>query len=693
MAKKKRKTAPPPKSLRFEDEVIGWLILLIVLLVPTLVYPPMLDMYDLAKATTVRILVISLLFFWWLRVSFGERATLRRGVGDAPLAAFLTILGATVVTSVVPIISLVGAFKRHEGWTTFLAYGVIYFTTVNFVRRYSDLKRILFVTFVASNLAAIYAVLQRTGIPYSSSWGRGWDWLAFSADKYELVRAFSSLGNPVFLASYMAMILPLALAAYFSARGLADQAFAAVTGLLALAALIFTYSRGGWWGALAGVIVLLVMAAPAIARRWKALAVAVALIVLLGWLIDLAPIQRQGVGSSVIERAVSSVKLGEGSTATRAEMWKSTFNVIKARPLTGFGLEVFKEVYPRYRTERLVRLEGEMSLPDRPHNEALYLAATGGIFALLAYLWFLFAVWGRAFQWLRRSESQEQKLVVGGLIAATVAVEAAAQASFSMITVTPVFFVMMGLLAVTAPPRGGRQEVSFRLPGLDSEGARYAALAGVTVLLLALGVFSWRLGVADVYYNAGVNAESMGQLPTALVGYSEAVSLNPWQNMYRLNLGASLQRQAQASRDRGIADQALQVYRDGVAMDPLDEDTWANMGDAYRNYAAQWNDPAKLDNAIAAYRQAIRIDPWFAAPNEGAGAIWIQRNRPAEAIPYLRAAVRVDPKRTESFYLLGLSYEVGNRVEEARAAFRKVLELDPKHSGARKELAKLTRSK
>lgn len=684
-SKKSARESGPGGEERLGD-VIRWLVMLLVFAVPIFVYPPMVDMYDLAKVTLVRFAALALLILWALWLATCERVQWRRSTADFPLAMWLIVLTLATAFSGNPLLAFIGAFKRHEGLSTFIIYGLIFWVTVQFFSRYSQYVGMRFVLFMSANLISVYAILQRMGMPMTGSWGRGWDWLNFSSQKYELARSFATLGNPVFLAVFVAFVLPLALAAFLQKGSLQAKVFYGTTTLLSGTALTFTYSRGGWAGGLVGLVVLAVLMRRHLRSRLKEIAVlaviALAAIAFVSW----APIPRAGSAESIVTRALSSFDENTGSSATRLQMWKSTAGLIKDNPL-GIGAELFKATYPRYRPIALVRLEGEMSLPDRPHNELLYVASISGVLGLMAYLWFLCVVWWQAGRWLK-VRNQESRMAVAGLLAATVSYSTATLFSFSMITATPIFYVFMAMLLLMTSDNADARRVTLEIGGAGK--VAMAALVGVAILVGGLGAyFASRIASADSYYNQGTGMEAYGDTSQAVTSFSEAVRLNPWQNTYRISLGGNLAIKGKSGGDAQSLEQAIQVFEEGVAFDPLDEDIWANLGDAQKAYATNFNQVQMFAEAEESLKRAIEIDPWFSAPNRGLGEIRLRQGRNDEALRYFEAASRINPTDADTIFFMGVAYDALGEKPAAIAAMKRVLKMNPNHQQASDALDKL----
>ena len=144
-----------------------------------------------------------------------------------------------------------------------------------------------------------------------------------------------------------------------------------------LAALIVSESRNAWVGALAGIVLLLVI------RNWKLL-VAVPLVI--GFLAVVAP-------SVAKDRAKSIFDLSDPTNRDRIAMLESGQLMIKDHPLFGVGMNMVPKEYSlKYKTRDAV------DPPDKPgdtrshlHNVPVQIAAERGLPALGLWLWFVVA--------------------------------------------------------------------------------------------------------------------------------------------------------------------------------------------------------------------------------------------------------------------------------------------------------------
>jgi len=126
-----------------------------------------------------------------------------RRLASLPLAVpvllyALVYLLATAV-SIVPGISFWGSYQRMQGTLTHLSYIALFVAMVATLRRAEQIERVITLSMAAGCAVAGYGVLQHLGL----------DPLPWRGDV--ITRVASTMGNSIFVAAYMIMVVPLAL--------------------------------------------------------------------------------------------------------------------------------------------------------------------------------------------------------------------------------------------------------------------------------------------------------------------------------------------------------------------------------------------------------------------------------------------------------------------------------------------------
>ncbi|MEK7316392.1 MAG: O-antigen ligase family protein, partial [Candidatus Eisenbacteria bacterium] len=181
-------------------------------------------------------------------------------------------------------------------------------------------------------------------------------------------------------AAYLAMLLPLPLLLSLERRGRARWLYGA--GALAiLLGIVFSFTRAAW---LSLVLVLppVLLAWAARGRNWRALALPVAGILLVG-----LTVVAVGASERLTRHAGTLVESENVSNLERLNRWMAAVEMTKDHPWLGVGYGAYAEAYPAYRRKTIVT---ELAYRHMgAHSEPLRLVAETGAIGLAAALWFL----------------------------------------------------------------------------------------------------------------------------------------------------------------------------------------------------------------------------------------------------------------------------------------------------------------
>ncbi len=192
-------------------------------------------------------------------------------------------------------------------------------------------------------------------------------------------RAFSTLGNPIFLGAYAATVALVAIGLWMESRpGLLGGVWAVAAGL-GTAVTVLTASRASWFGLAVGVIALAVLAI----RRGRArkgaaglLMAGVVAVLLVGGVLGLAPDDR---ATTVGGSAATLVQPGASRNSGRTAIWAISLKMIADHPLFGVGPDSMGLHFEEYRTKAYDQAEGADRLADKPHSSVLEWGVETGI--------------------------------------------------------------------------------------------------------------------------------------------------------------------------------------------------------------------------------------------------------------------------------------------------------------------------
>lgn len=343
-----------------------------------------------------------------------------------PIAAVALLWGllylAATVTSIAPRVSWGGGYQRLEGTYTWLAYLVLFFLVLSFLRQPAQLERLVTVLIATTLPVALYGVMQHFRITL----------LAFSGPGAETIpgRVVSTLGNSIFVAAYLALVIPLTLWRLLGASTAWTETRAPVHGvravtyagiaLLQFVCIVFTQSRGP----LLGLAVELIVFAFGIAlsRGRQRLARFVLGAVVAGMLLGVVLIGPWGPKTWLRNVPVLTRLSGLQNDPTvqgRLLAWQGTLAALQAEPqrlILGYGPETLIRVFSRYMPPRLAALERGATF-DRAHNEVLDTLFHTGLIGLAVYLLLYGLLLTYGVRWLKVARTRREVGVLSGLLA------------------------------------------------------------------------------------------------------------------------------------------------------------------------------------------------------------------------------------------------------------------------------------
>ncbi|MCA1629402.1 MAG: O-antigen ligase family protein [Acidobacteria bacterium] len=260
------------------------------------------------------------------------------------------------------------AINRGEAWdglVNFLKVALVFVMLVNAVRTEARLRRLVLLLLAASVVLSFGAFADYRA-------GR------FNTGGERIAGIVGGMfGNPNDLAMHLSTMVPLAFVLVLSSRALKKMAYAALAVLMA-AAVVLTFSRGGFLGLAAGGLVL----AWKLGRRHRLLVAATSVFAVAAF-VALAPSEYSGRLTTIVDTARDLT----GSAGARREILIVSLVNIAKHPLFGVGMNNF----------HIISIHEQVS-----HNAYTQVGAELGVPAMIAYVLFLLAPLKR----LRRVERE-----------------------------------------------------------------------------------------------------------------------------------------------------------------------------------------------------------------------------------------------------------------------------------------------
>jgi putative inorganic carbon (hco3(-)) transporter len=238
-------------------------------------------------------------------------------------------------------------------------------------------------------------------------------WVDPESPLAKTTRVYSFLGNPNLLAAYLLPAIALSVAAFFTWKRPLLKILSVVMIAANSLCLILTFSRGGWIGFIALILVLAGLLfyqyqnyLPPFWRLWGIpISIGSFLVVILLSMLFIAPFR---------ERILSMFEGRQDSSNNfRINVWKGVQEMIKSSPIIGIGPgnDVFNKVYPIYQVNPKYSALSAYSI-------ILEICVETGFIGLSCFLWLLLVTFNQAaiqIHRLKQLESQEIFWLIGAI--------------------------------------------------------------------------------------------------------------------------------------------------------------------------------------------------------------------------------------------------------------------------------------
>ncbi len=327
------------------------------------------------KVLYLRILItlLTLVYGWYLAVYVSERSQLRR---STMLYAVLGFVVAGIVSTVWSVDVRRSLWDNHErmlGLFTILHYVALYIVARHVFRTWKE-WRALFIWILVASVPFVCIAWMQVGNP-TLLLNEGSD------------RVRSTLGNTIYVSGYALFLALIAGLLWVKERGKNLRLVWMVSGVLALATILPTKTRGTMIGVAVAVvvgllIVLLRKETPKRIRTWTGIGCTLFLLLLGGlWVArDTALVVQQ----PFLNR-MTHLSLTEGTGRTRIMTWTLAMQAWKDHPIQGWGLNTFYFAFNQHFNPEFLRFGDSETWFDNAHNIVFNTLTTQGVVGLSAY--------------------------------------------------------------------------------------------------------------------------------------------------------------------------------------------------------------------------------------------------------------------------------------------------------------------
>ncbi|MBN1595690.1 tetratricopeptide repeat protein [candidate division FCPU426 bacterium] len=686
--------------VRICDWTNAFLLYLVMFSIPLFFIILTRDQFELPKLTLLRILTVLMLGVWGIRILAAGRFDFRRTPLDVPIAVWCILQILTTFISVSPYVSYRGEYENFRGLLTVLNYPVLYYIAVHFIRSRIQIQRLFFVILLTGLITTVYGIAQFFGL----------DFIAWNPTSIAPGRYFSSLGNPNFLASYLAMVMPIIVIFFIETASRFRRIILFVCFIVMYTALLGTWSRGGFLGLLAALGVLAVFGLLRAYRAIKCKAEAQQLGVsamagrflrqhkswayLIGIMMAiLISISATYGKNHMFRMADTIVHLKSAVGVSRFHIWGPALGMIRDYPLLGTGLDTFKTVFPRYATPDFAVIDGANVSSRTAHNEILQVLSTQGIIGMIIVVWLTVVIlrtWWAAY---RSSQDRWQdRLFLVGLLAGWTAYSVQNLFSFGVVSIDTFYWLILALIVLLQnPPDKQIQLAPAQAPETKPKGLLGALAPFRPLLMLALAALaffiSWRTfqsALADYAYNLGTIYRLQSMWDHSLFAFSKAASLTPTEVKYVVYRGLAYEeksKQAAENQRLPLILEAIKAYRRGVEMNPTNAYYLGNLGRAYAlAFAFDPQNQEYYKESVFYYQEAIRFAPVTVLFYQNLAMTHLSNQKEKEFGDVIQKLAAFDPVEAARLeFAAGNTYYNINALEKAREWYQSALRHHPQY--------------
>ena len=492
------------KIVNFCNKVIEYSFYALLFFIPIVVVSDTSELFEFNKLWLTFVITIIIGASWISKMIAKKEIRIQRTVFDIPIGIFILSQIISTILSLDPHTSVWGYYTRFNGGLlSMITYIFLYYAFVSNLDSVHFVKRIIGVSLVAGTFVSLWGFPSHFGYDPTCFAFRGTlDVSCWTSDFQPKIRIFSTLGQPDWLAAYLSILIPVAIAYFINnvKKGIVSPFYKKFPlrsfGLLLVFALfyidlLFTKSRSATASSWTSLIVFAVLCLWIKRDELKkfalknfaksnihVLALTLLLLVITFFTsTGISQVDRFGYGS--LKSFISSVTTpkttkdtsksetktpqtqekphvgelgGTDSFKIRLIVWEGALNTWKNNPIFGTGVETFAFAYYKYRPAAHNLTSEWNFLYNKAHNEYLNYLATTGLFGLLSYLSmifvFLWIVFDKALKKLKIKELNSDLLIIIAFASGYLSILMSNFFGFSVVMVNIYFFLIPAIVLI-----------------------------------------------------------------------------------------------------------------------------------------------------------------------------------------------------------------------------------------------------
>lgn len=673
------------------------------------------ELFEYNKMMFVYTLTVIVSGLWILRMISLKDLIFKRTPLDIPIALFVLSQILSTIFSIDPHTSIWGYYSRSNGGLlSIVSYVALYYILVSNFEK-TEVIKLLKASILGGVIAALYAIPEHFGI--SPSCVILTNELTASCWVQDVqARVFGTIGQPNWLAALLAMLIFPSIYFSLEAKSVERRIIYLAATIAMYLAFTFTYSRGATLGLASGFAVL---GLGLLFNRFKEKKInfdlkilAVTALVLIGINIyfgsALTRFKLEGSGiaarPSIVQAPSGGTQLENGGTESgqiRLIVWQGAWEIFKAYPILGSGVETFAYSYYQYRPSAHNLVSEWDFLYNKAHNEYLNYLATTGAFGILTYMAMIlvFLLW--VARVVLMNKKHQPNLLIITLAAGYVSYLIQNFFLFSVVNVSILFYLFPAFaflyLEVEKPLNHSNivYKTFDRLFKLISKNIiSKRIVSALVILIMIVGLVSiYNLWEADTFYKKGSDYNDINNPGKAYTYLIKAVKLNPKEPLYLAELGNAAASSSIALAENDSTTSAelkddAQFFTD-LALNISPVNTTINRTAIRTYFSLALLDPSLMDKTVQIVNNSIALSPTDPKLLHNKGIILSQFDRMKEATESLQMAIKMKPNYRDARLSLADLYIKNNQKDLAKIELDAVLAQIPGDPDALKFMEQL----
>lgn len=654
------------------DKIIAYSFYLLFFLTPLFWTSLNYELFEYNKMILTYGITTVIVGTWIYKMIAEKRLIFKKTPLDIPLLLFLGANILSTIFSVDPHTSLWGYYSRSNGGLlSLISYLLLYWAYVANITA-DKIKPLLKFALASGFIISVWGILEHFGISPSCIILRG-ELNAGCWVQDVQARVFASLGQPNWMAQYLAMLIFPTLYLFLTSSNTKQRITYYMVIITYYLAFTFTYSRGPTLGLIAGILTFIGLYTLNLHPKGVNLnlgKVKPLLIVLSTFLVinslfgsaltsfrlvsKFAAPTRPAISLSSTSVGTQLENGGTESGQIRFIVWQGALDIFKHYPIFGSGLETFAYSYYQFRpTSHNLTSEWDF-LYNKAHNEYLnYLSTTGivglGTYSIIIITFIIFIL----------KKLRTKNLLLLCLFASYISYLIYDFFLFSVVIIA-IFFYLFPAIAFVATD----STKLLKLP--KSLATNYQLLTtfiyrrplytkftkGIVLLSILYFLYSiFQLWYADTLFNKGEKALEADNAGRAYNFLSQANTLNTKEPFYASELAYSAAASAAALKETDatlsgqLKDQALMEMSNVLTNNPKNVSFWRTGIRTYFELVTL--DKKYIDLTLKALDQAIKLAPTDPKLYYNKALVLESLGKKDEAVQTLKAALKLKPDYLE----------------------------------------------